>query len=402
MLKCHQSALAEKNNCEHLFDGDMCHYDGICHRHFLEENGEPHIGVRYLCDNNACADFLRGKCVGKENALSCHNRIAPVFSHQDTIEPHKDKKGVKHDEGKLRFDLSATQDGGRKADSGKPRFELIPPEAMTALASVLTYGSKKYTLHSALNWDWGLIEECLNEYILSANALTAITSEVFTRSEDAEAVMKGIYGTRIPSSLKDKERTAGDGEVITLTGLAQRQTRGALTLNLKTGTKEQREEYTCQTNMGLQKLRLQGSLNGRIIDVLYVGTSLTLANVFTLTITTRQGFLEEYYVLGATSISACLKKTLEFLEGRSLISKVSQRLSFSENKEGGVSIEESGDRNWELGIDDSRLFAATQRHEWADHAGELVDSESGLPHLWHAFCNMAMRIALRARNNKCT
>lgn len=40
---------------------------------------------------------------------------------------------------------------GIKYDSGKLRYGLIPPEAMLALAKVLTYGSKKYTDNSWQN-----------------------------------------------------------------------------------------------------------------------------------------------------------------------------------------------------------------------------------------------------------
>jgi hypothetical protein len=50
-----------------------------------------------------------------------------------------DNKGVKHDE-------------------GKPRMDLIPPEAMFALATILTLGAKKY---EERNWergmDWGRV-----------------------------------------------------------------------------------------------------------------------------------------------------------------------------------------------------------------------------------------------------
>jgi hypothetical protein len=56
-----------------------------------------------------------------------------------------------------------------------------------------------------------------------------------------------------------------------------------------------------------------------------------------------------------------------------------------------------GDRNWENGIEYRRLFAACQRHLWADWAGQELDRESGLPHLWHAATNIAMHIALRER-----
>lgn len=55
------------------------------------------------------------------------------------------------------------------------------------------------------------------------------------------------------------------------------------------------------------------------------------------------------------------------------------------------------DRNWEKGIEFERLFAACQRHLWSCWKGEWIDSESQLPHLYHAFTNLAMWIALEQR-----
>jgi len=42
---------------------------------------------------------------------------------------------------------------GHKADEDKLRYDLIPPEAMEALATVLTYGAKKY---GDRNWEKGI------------------------------------------------------------------------------------------------------------------------------------------------------------------------------------------------------------------------------------------------------
>lgn len=41
-------------------------------------------------------------------------------------------------------------------------------------------------------------------------------------------------------------------------------------------------------------------------------------------------------------------------------------------------------RNWELGMNWSRVFGACLRHLWARFLGEKVDSETGLSHLAHA------------------
>lgn len=44
-------------------------------------------------------------------------------------------------------------DEGRKDDSEKLRYDLIPPEAMEALAFILTYGAQKY---GDRNWEQGM------------------------------------------------------------------------------------------------------------------------------------------------------------------------------------------------------------------------------------------------------
>jgi predicted HAD superfamily Cof-like phosphohydrolase len=52
-----------------------------------------------------------------------------------------------------------------------------------------------------------------------------------------------------------------------------------------------------------------------------------------------------------------------------------------------------GDRNWEKGLDYTRLFAAVMRHLLAWRGGEDIDPESGLHHLKHARANLAMILA---------
>ena len=56
-----------------------------------------------------------------------------------------------------------------------------------------------------------------------------------------------------------------------------------------------------------------------------------------------------------------------------------------------------GDRNWERGINYSRLVAALLRHLSAWLLGERLDQESHLPHLAHAFCTLAFLLTLEKR-----
>lgn len=55
------------------------------------------------------------------------------------------------------------------------------------------------------------------------------------------------------------------------------------------------------------------------------------------------------------------------------------------------------DRNWEEGMDWSRVFGALQRHIWAWWSGEDKDPETGKSHLWHAACCIAFLIAYEIR-----
>jgi hypothetical protein len=54
-------------------------------------------------------------------------------------------------------------------------------------------------------------------------------------------------------------------------------------------------------------------------------------------------------------------------------------------------------RNFEKGIHFSRLWAAAQRHLWSYWGGEIYD-ESGMPHLYHALCSVAMLVTLTERD----
>lgn len=52
-------------------------------------------------------------------------------------------------------------------------------------------------------------------------------------------------------------------------------------------------------------------------------------------------------------------------------------------------------RNWEKGMDWSRLYSSAMRHMLKFWNGEDDDPESGLPHTWHAFWNVCALVWYR-------
>lgn len=72
-----------------------------------------------------------------------------------------------------------------------------------------------------------------------------------------------------------------------------------------------------------------------------------------------------------------------------LIFAVGDILAFGANK--------YEDRNWERGMNWSRVFGSLMRHLWAWWAGEKADAETGKSHLWHAGCCIAFLIAYEER-----
>ncbi len=58
---------------------------------------------------------------------------------------------------------------------------------------------------------------------------------------------------------------------------------------------------------------------------------------------------------------------------------------------------EGGKRNWERGLDYSRVYASLQRHLQSFWQGEDTDAESGLPHIELALTNAAFLTTYQRR-----
>jgi hypothetical protein len=56
--------------------------------------------------------------------------------------------------------------------------------------------------------------------------------------------------------------------------------------------------------------------------------------------------------------------------------------------------------NWRNGINYSRIVASLKRHLNEFYKGNLIDEESGKPHLWHVGCNVAFLIEFESKPTK--
>lgn len=69
-----------------------------------------------------------------------------------------------------------------------------------------------------------------------------------------------------------------------------------------------------------------------------------------------------------------------------------------------IGAKKHGYRNWEKGIEYSRIFSAAMRHLWAWWKGEDFDTDSTVPeassHLDAAFINIGFLVAFERRNRQ--
>jgi hypothetical protein len=64
-----------------------------------------------------------------------------------------------------------------------------------------------------------------------------------------------------------------------------------------------------------------------------------------------------------------------------------------------IGAKKYGDRNWEKGIDQNRLYASVLRHLYAWQMGEKINTSDGdCTHLAHALTNLMMMVTQERRN----
>jgi len=91
------------------------------------------------------------------------------------------------------------------------------------------------------------------------------------------------------------------------------------------------------------------------------------------------------------------QEPVKFDNGKPRLDLIAPELMFELGKILKFGADKYEDRNWELGIDYGRYYAALQRHLWAWWSGEDNDKESGEHHLSHAACCLMFLLASNKR-----
>lgn len=251
---------------------------------------------------------------------------------------------------------------GVKFDKGKMPWHLLPFDAVAGIVQILDFGANKYTTNYETEWD----------RLLNVPSVTNI--KITTPTENVALVTKKTSEELILNLPKDKDKTVGIGKNEIQTKLRGTPNVGSLIQNLVNET-----------------LLLGGELGSKNLDWTKNSTSLwsqtvvksaDQENSLTLTIVTKQGNLEVFFAPSATT-------DLDFWE--TIWKDLKEQLDISKP------LNQTGNRNWEKGMDWSRPFSALHRHLEAWWNGENHDPETGYSHLWHAGCCILFLIAYERR-----
>lgn len=250
-------------------------------------------------------------------------------------------------------------EAGIKLDEGKEMFELLPPRVLFLIAKLYTNGAKKYTITKDLN-----IQELLR---CCAKNVTRI--EKFTQKTCVETAMRSNLEKAIQNMQKGSEVIANNGESIILTKLKQHQ-ENAKNRNIVEHEIKEQSGSKDSTNLDSQKILITHSASKAVKFVVEHPTCI-------LTTIRKQGNLEEYYAVSATTDLDSLVMMYRVLNGHSSILKTTTLTN-------NFKLEITGNRNWENGIKWSRVFGAIMRHLWKFWMGEDIDKETGVPHTVNA------------------
>lgn len=255
-----------------------------------------------------------------------------------------------------------TDEGALRFDNGKLPLHLLPPELMLEVSRVLDYGQKKYTIEYETEWD----------RLLDVSDVVKI--EITTPKNSVVAVTKETSETLILNSQRDKDKIVGIGRSVIQTKLRNTPNVGLEIQNVVNEIKQRNGESGFQT-LGLTKEFSPTTTNEVVPYVEPINSCM-------LIIVTKQGNLEVSFAPNTIMDSDFWETIWKDLCKQFDISKP---------------LNKTGSRNWEKGMDWSRVYSSLSRHLLSWWSGEDNDPETGLSHLSHIGCNIAFLIAYNSR-----
>lgn len=120
----------------------------------LEDDKVRRQTTSVLCTH--CGDPIDRNSEGVTEYLDCANQQIGEYAHTSCHQAHMQKGNISQASEAVKF------------DSGKPRMELMPPDALIEVAKVYTMGAEKY---AARNWekgtDWGRANGALLRHLMA-------------------------------------------------------------------------------------------------------------------------------------------------------------------------------------------------------------------------------------------
>jgi hypothetical protein len=270
---------------------------------------------------------------------------------------------------------------GRKFDSGKPRWELLPYKELEEIVEIFTFGAKKYS--QKLELDSSSMLSFLEEELEQWNTVpNAIKIELFLHEGCVDHATINSLKNRILNMPRDNEKTGESGNKTTPISLLS-----IGNVDAQTQRREQRiEELNEQISLNaeaLQKTQLHFFYKSKRIDAQFATETLAPVPCI-LTMTLKQASQEDTYVVGATTVLECLVMIFQVLRKQLNIFKTLQEITIQENI---AILNLTGDDNWmHVTPFRKRYIGALMRHITAWIRGEKTDPETSKSHLAHAGC----------------
>jgi len=310
---------------------------------------------------------------------------------------------------------------GRKDDTGKLPYHLLPSDAIEEIVKVLAFGAKKYTSNSPvslveLHKKLGDTCSCGNTTNgLSATLIGGTQQRVYASLATQSSTQKQNAQHAIQTGLPLSADCAGPATITHSSSETQGTPSGSAPL-LHAGQNSTKIESPQPTRSTYPEVASRlGPLStpepGPLLptdlpsttkldylsskEMSAASANPPQAGSLISTTTTKPGGSEGSYAIDATKVLDYSEILRNLLSAHSLTCAV-RKLNIAPT-ETGYTITQTGERNWERGMAWSRPFSALMRHVWAWWRGQETDPETGYSHLAHAGCCVLFLLAYQLR-----